>query len=154
MGYCMSQDDVSFRIKRENIPAALEAIKALISRCEIDEESGARMQTFSWVDNAFADAETLERALRWWRWESECNPGGDVVYVRFLGEKLGDDSLLFEAIAPFVEHRSYIEMVGEDNARWRWLFWRGELREEVPTILWEYESRTDVQDLMEDVNLE
>jgi hypothetical protein len=154
MGYCITQDDASFRIERKHVPAALEAIKALGLRCEIDEESGERMKTFAWVDNKFADAETLESALLCCRWQAEYDKDGNIVHIQFLGEKLGDDVRLFEVLAPFVTHRSYIEMEGEDNERWRWVFWREELREEVPSLVWPYESVTDVQDLLQEVNLE
>lgn len=40
----------------------------------------------------------------------------------FTGEKYGDDTLLFKAIAPFVLKHSFIVMVGEDGAKWSWDF--------------------------------
>jgi hypothetical protein len=155
MGYCVSQSDAHFLITRDNIPKALAAIKAMVDRCKEDEEGGGRLSSFRWVDTKFAEADTLDEALDEWRWgEVEYDKVGNLCYIRFQGEKLGDDVRLFEALAPFVEHRSYIEMLGEDDTRWRWVFWRGELREEYPRIIWEYENITDVQDLMEGVQLE
>src|SRR5690606_21320852 len=61
-------------------------------------------------------------ALDAWRWVPEREATGDIVGLRFRGERLGDDRVLFEAIAPFVEPGSFIEMVGEDGAIWRWTF--------------------------------
>ena len=40
----------------------------------------------------------------------------------FVGENYGDDKLLFDAIAPYVENDSYIQMHGEDGDLWRWIF--------------------------------
>jgi hypothetical protein len=45
--------------------------------------------------------------------------------LRFTGQKLGDDNILFAALAPYVEADSYITMVGESedgDEFWRWVF--------------------------------
>jgi hypothetical protein len=59
------------------------------------------------------------------------------VRIHFEGEKIGQEDLLFEAIAPWVRDGSYIEMSGEDDAMWRWFFHAGECHEVTPTIIWE-----------------
>ena len=48
----------------------------------------------------------------------------DMAYseIYFDGEKLGDDAILFEAIAPYVKKGSFIEMNGEDGCIWQWQF--------------------------------
>jgi len=39
-------------------------------------------------------------------------------------------------IAPYVKEHSYIEMVGEENTMWRWVFANGKLQESYPTTTW------------------
>lgn len=115
MGYCMTQADSSFHIKREKQDAALKAIKAL---AENPPKWG-----YSWVDEKYVRANDLQTALDDWRWETELDDEtGDIVGINFGGEKLGDDSVLWKAIAPFVEKDSFIQMAGEDGAVWRWVF--------------------------------
>lgn len=160
MGYYASQTRSYFLIKRENVAKALAAVKELAGveqergsgfTSEVD-ENGQRITVnrYSWVDDDYVTADTFEKALVSWRWEAFIAPNGDVEDLRFDGEKLGDDAQLMNALAPFVEHGCYIEMCGEDDARWRWVFWRGELREEYPKVIWEYESLTPAMELAEE----
>lgn len=160
MGYYVSQRNTNFRIKSENVPKALAAVQALSGHVqdlgsgftsEVD-ENGQRITVnrFSWVDDDYITADTLEKALVSWRWEAFIAPNGDVEDLRFDGEKLGDDAQLMNALAPFVEHGCFIEMCGEDDARWRWVFWHGDLREEYPKVIWEYESLTPAMELAEE----
>ena len=150
MGYCMNQRDSDVRIKAENVAAALAAILRMY---EPDESGG--YQTYSWIDrSSVQNSTTLREALRAWRWQAYERENGDIYDFVFDGEKLGNDMELFRAIAPFVEHGSYIEMVGEDDSRWRWVFWRGGLREEYPEIIWKYEQLTAAAELIEGVELE
>ncbi len=57
-----------------------------------------------------------------WLWNIELDEEGNVVGIQFEAEKIGDEDALFGAIAPFVKAGSYIDMHGEDGARWRWAF--------------------------------
>lgn len=109
MGYCIWQEDGKFTIKRESFDAALAAIKAI---------KGSP----SWTTSAFKKAKTLKEAFDDWRWNIEYTDTSDVTDIGFEGEKAGDDKLLFDAVAPFVEAGSFIEMSGEDGTRWRWMF--------------------------------
>jgi len=75
---------------------------------------------------SFLNAEDLEDALEAWRWPVSIDPqSGDVVGIEFTGEKLGDEELLFKAIAPYVTEGSYTLMVGEDGEIWKWVFGSG-----------------------------
>ena len=149
MGYGMSQIDSDIKIKAENVPAALAAILGMY---EPDESGG--YQTYSWVDRSSVQTSTtLKEALNAWRWQAYERSNGDIYDFVFDGEKLGSDTELFSVIARFVEHGGYIEMVGEDDSRWRWVFWRGELREEYPEIIWKYEQLTAAAELIEGVDL-
>jgi hypothetical protein len=118
MGYCMQQVESSFFILAASVADALAAIKALAGHETITDAGGRH---FSWVHD-FSDAKDLVEALDCWRWEADMDPTGSIVGLTFNGEKLGDDKVLFEAIAIFVRPGSYISMSGEDGALWRWYF--------------------------------
>ena len=142
MGYYMSNREADFKIKSENIPGALEAMRKLATQTNRGSggswsSKGKTSSSFAWVDTEkFANAKTLKDALHEWRWEVEFM-AEDIITIYFEGEKLGDDSILFDALAPFVEPGSYIEMSGEDNAIWRWSFDGKTCVEESPYIDWE-----------------
>ena len=120
MGYCMSQTGSNFFLAKENKSLALEAIKNLKGQETIKDGSGSH---FSWVDtNEFMNATSLQSAMHAWRWDLEEDDEGNVVDINFVGEKSGDDYVLFDVIARYVKDGSYIQMVGEDNCIWRWVF--------------------------------
>ena len=58
MGYSMYQCGASFRIKRENIPEAMKAIRDLAGV-----EEGEPTNTYSWVPKKFYEAEDIEGCL-------------------------------------------------------------------------------------------
>jgi hypothetical protein len=138
VGYYSQLTQQKFRIKKENKDKALKAIYALAKDApKMGGGSwGPRGTTrhFSWVvTNDFALAKTLEVALRAWRWDAEVDDAtGDIHSLEFTGEKLGDDSALWDAVAPFVEHGSYLQMAGEDGMEWRWVFNNGKMKEVHP----------------------
>lgn len=124
MGYYMSQMDTSFYIAKEDVPKALTAVQSLPKK------------KYCWVGD-FRNFSTFEEVMEEWRWGIEYDSEGNVVDIEFLGEKLGDDKVVFEAIAPFVKEDSYIQMGGEDNDMWRWSFTKGNVVESYPNIIWE-----------------
>lgn len=123
----MTQYDSDFKILAANKPAALDAIQRLAGRETITDSTGRH---FSWVStDDFLRADTLEEALKAWRWGTETDDDGNTIGISFQGQKLGDDALLFEAIAPYVEDGSYIDMQGEDGSIWRWIFENGKVED-------------------------
>jgi hypothetical protein len=74
-----------------------------------------------------------------WRWYLEEDSKGNVVGIQFNGEKLGDDNILFEALGPFVQKGSFIQMQGEDGTMWRWTFNGTDMREVTATVSWSYD---------------
>jgi hypothetical protein len=133
MGYCINQVGQRFFIHKKNFSPALSAIKALATRTnEMSGGSwgpvfGRTASWYSWVrTEEFLNAQTLDEALQVWRWEPQIDERGNIYLLNFVGEKLGQDDILFQAIAPYVRNNSYIEMMGEDGARWRWVFRNGE----------------------------
>ena len=129
MGYCMSQVGASFQIKAERKAAALKAAQAL-APVGAKEGGGGHyapgkppVHFFSWMNNVdLATVPTLEEMLSEWRYPSSIDAAGNIIAVHFRGEKIGDEIYLWRALAPYVEPGSFIEMLGEDGARWRWTF--------------------------------
>jgi len=122
MGYCMTIMGDDFIIKRDQHAGALAAIKALAGDETITDSSGKH---YRWTDTQeFLKATSLKDAMAAWRWHIEDSSilSGDIIGIDFWGEKMGDDIILFKAIAPYVVKNSYIQMNGEDGCIWRWVF--------------------------------
>jgi len=102
MGYYMSQMDTNFYIRKECFDDVIESMKKLHGKETCGEH-------FS-------------------RWEARLNNRGDINYIEFMGEKYGDEPILFNSIAsyvddgiPYYREDCYIEMNGV-RGRWRWIF--------------------------------
>jgi len=126
MGYCMEQEAAVFNIKPSNFAPALAAIKTLKGQETVNDASGAH---FRFVDaREFAKASSFPEMMRAWGWDLDLDLNEEtgeierILNIEFMAEKLGDEEKLFNAIAPFVEPDSYIEMLGEDGTAWRWIF--------------------------------
>ena len=143
MGYCIQQVTADFHIPSANVEAAHKAILNLMGCTEAGtggEWTGGKKvgSWFSWVSTQEArESKDLTNAMKAWRWAIDFSEAGDVNSIIFCGEKYGDDNLLFDAIAPFVTSGSFIEMQGEDGARWRWLFENNACREQDGKIVWD-----------------
>jgi hypothetical protein len=147
MGYHMTMRDSLFEIKKENAEKALNAIKALADPVLMQDTCGGggsykgekmREVWYSWVNTEeFLNAKTLTEAIKAWRWIAEEDEAGNIWSIWFNGEKLGDDEILFTALAPYMEEGNYIEMTGEDGALWRWEVEDGELVSKTADISWE-----------------
>jgi hypothetical protein len=133
MGYRMEQRETSFRIPAGKLPKAAVAIRKLHGGETITDSSGRH---FSWVDHNFHTLTDPKDVFRAWRWDIFLDNEGNVDGIEFCGEKLGDDLVMFEAIAPHVEPESYIVMHGEDGYIWRWYFNNGKVDEQDGHITW------------------
>jgi hypothetical protein len=128
MGYYMDMTDCKFHIPASKFGAALQAIKDIMF--ENDDMHGGAFaggqmveRWYSWVNtDAVMMSDTLEQALAAWRWRGYTDANGDIDYLRFEGEKSGQDNALFRVLAPYVTEGSYVAMRGEDGALWRWYF--------------------------------
>lgn len=136
MGYHIMQGPVQFRIAAGRTAAALSAVLALFSPDDITLASGGVTACGGSADTderwfAFVRADLIERAvahrdlayaLDAFRFVPTRTTAGDIVSLRFRGERAGDERFLFEALAPYVDPGSFVEMTGEDGAQWRWTF--------------------------------
>lgn len=143
MGYYMEQTRSKFFISKENQEPALHALKLLGNKTELmsggSYQGGRKVENwFSWVDmEDFLSSASLSEAMSTWSWEAELNDDGDIFDIQFDGEKIGQEELMFEAIAPYVEDGSYIQMLGEDGSQWRWIFKDGKVKEVFAKISFE-----------------
>lgn len=69
-------------------------------------------------------------------YDFQLDSDGNITDVEFIGEKLGNDFTVFQAIAPYVQDGSYIWMVGEDGSQWRWIFQSGICKEVKAKVEW------------------
>jgi hypothetical protein len=151
MSYCMQYRADDFVMKKENMPAALQALKGALKDKIKDDDSAH----WDWVSNGeILEAMTLQEAMTALRWPlhildykttpKECVKGykkrgfkdGDVISICFDGEKLGSEDSFFEAIAPYVEEGSYIEVSG-DYVLWRWVFTNKKVAQIDAYLVWE-----------------
>lgn len=124
MGYCISLNYSEFSIKKENINEALKAVKRMPTK------------EYSWVSKSWKTLSSLEEVMYEWRYGITHDDEGNIDGIHFSGEKIGDEIELFNALGPFVEEGSYLEMSGEDGSIWRWSFDGKRCKEISPQITW------------------
>jgi hypothetical protein len=139
MGYYMDLLEAGFFVAKDNLLPMMEAIRGLHGQETIQDGSGRH---FSWVEHNFHTITDPILMLRAWRWDAEQDKEGNIDYLHFRGEKLGDDGILFRAIAPFVRADSYIQMRGGDGDQWRWFFDGKRMTELKAKISWEKNDDT------------
>ena len=142
MGYCMDMTGCDFLLKAENKDEALKYAKnKLIS--EVEEKGGGgsfgggkkKKVWYAWVDTQdLEDAKSVEDLIIAFGWHYELAENGDIDRLYFSMDKIGQEILLFQALAPFAEEGSYIQMSGEDGTIWRWVFRNKECKEVTATI--------------------
>lgn len=153
MGYYVEYDISGLVIPKERVDACLDAINGMFTDDNllknahggcwgggVNDKSPVRgRKWYSWVTNPPAGEffKDLKSAFGAWRFCGSFSEEGDFNLEYFEGEKLGDESFLFDAIAPFVAEGSTIEARGEDGAIWRHVFAGGKVREQQAKISWE-----------------
>lgn len=143
MGYCVDMTINNLFIPLEKVNDALKAINALhnLQTMKDNQCGGGTFQggkqtnwSYSWVDNPPTGGfKSLEEALDAWRYTAS-NQDGNCVVEYFNGEKLGDDTTIWEALAPFVNPKAEIACRGEDGALWKWVFNNGKFKELSGTV--------------------
>lgn len=145
MGYCIEMTDSRWKIRKENFEAACAALEPMLgdkASMGGGSWSGGRQTGwhYSWIDmDKFAKlvaARDLKGVMEEWRYYCEIDENGDLAMEYFAGEKIGDEDKLWARLAPFVEKDSFIEIRGEDNEMWRWVFDGKTVKEIRPSIVW------------------
>ena len=133
MGYCVSMEISGVIIPHEKVAECLAVINDL--------NTSANKNQFSWVSYPEDKFKTLRKAIEGWRYVGDFNEDGHFVIEYFEGEKCGDDEILYEAIAPFIdngtEHPGLITCRGEDGEQWRYAFENGKVENQQAKIIWE-----------------
>lgn len=122
MSYTINQSDSAFFILEENMTSALSALKKL---CEERNWCGGLKKV-----------RHLENALDQFGWSLEFDDDGNVSSIEFLRDYEDCEQELFSTLAPFIRAESFIEMIGEDNKIWRWVFDGTTCQCRKPTIVW------------------
>lgn len=156
MTYCMQQRGQRFTLKPNLKDDALAAIKSSAKKRAHRTDAMHEHRSF---DEAMSKLESLEDALVAWGWQLMDN-GDGTFWLECLGDALRDDRQLFDAIAPFVEAGSFIEMSGEDGTLWRWHFDGEQCQEQLGHVVFGESARVlitvrgGVADYVTDGNVE
>lgn len=127
MGYCIEMSCSTIRIKKDNCGKLLKKLKDFC----------IKQGSLRWVDiRAIMNSNSIEEAFEELRYEIYENDNGDYEIDYLSGEKLGDEEIIFESISEFIED-GYIEYLGEDGDKWRFVFSNGEMETKCPKIIWE-----------------
>ena len=143
MGYYIRTNTSNFRIRKDNLSKFWEIVTHLMSDEQLAKNGNVifpdqpmKKMYYSWIDTHMArkaiQNQDIFRFFFEWRYElmnDEENEDFICSHIMIEGgeSKIGDEELLFEAIAPIVENGSYIEVIGEDGERFRWSWNNGKL---------------------------
>ena len=133
MGYCVDMDTL-VGIPANKIQGAIDALR--------DMHKEENQPDWSWVDGDSVlrclEAGDLVGAMSLWRYECVIDPDtGSLRVIWFEGEKLGHDSELWTALAPFIPYGCEIKCRGEDDSMWRWYFTGEEMIEQEAKVFYE-----------------
>ncbi|MGL6184752.1 MAG: hypothetical protein ACRC1T_05170 [Clostridium chrysemydis] len=129
MGYCIDVERGTFSFDVDKADKILGLIKQGIREKKITEER--------WIDfNIILKSETIEEAFEELRFELFKDEDKYKIDY-FSGEKFGGyEEQFFKTIAPLIDD-GYLEYIGEDGEKWRYIFKNGECKEVYPKIVWE-----------------
>ena len=123
MGYYIDLTDSDFRVKKENFRKAIIGFKATFMLDLIKINREYKKEHFDWIDtDRVLGSHNIDELLKYIRYEPIYNLEGNICKLKFIGEKDGDEYLLFNALAPYVEDNSYLSFEGCDGRKWRYIF--------------------------------
>ena len=124
MGYYVNLIGAEFVIP-ENAEV-LQALKDLNHKPGVEKHGGSYaggQQTrswFSWMpenyDETVTSAQEVFELLGF-----ECTPREDAFELMGYDSKIGQEHLFIQEVAPYVAEGSYLEWLGEDGARWKYV---------------------------------
>ena len=126
MGYCVTIDIQNLIIPKENIQNCLNAINNLYKpeMIKLFAWGGSpKEKCYSFTYNPENGKwDDIKEAFDSWRYETEFDENENLVIIMFEGEKWGDDEVLYNTIAPFVQNGAIITIYGEDHEQWSYQF--------------------------------
>jgi hypothetical protein len=128
MGYYVHITDSNAGIGLDEMPAALDALRALDARDDLKSGgSSAGDKWFSWMnDFDLANAPSVASVLERLGFDVDHDSYGGLSIIGYDNKK-GDEGIFIQTLAPFIESGSYIEWQGEDSQAYRWGFHGGEM---------------------------
>ena len=142
MGYYISTPNTHFAIRTADLPRFFDLVSNLMSDKNVEENGhggsyangGKTKSWYSWVDTervrkVVADGDIV-RVFEEWGYELDFinEENGVTIYrldIRNGDAKIGDEETFFAAIAPVVEDGSFLDVRGEEDAQWRWMWENG-----------------------------
>ena len=81
------------------------------------------MKTIAFVNReSVINSPDIYTALSEWRWHPIIDDENNIIDLEFIGEKLGDEEILFNKISSSVENESFIIAASDEGKVWRWKF--------------------------------
>ena len=145
MGYYVDISEYDIRIKKENFENAYKAMCELNKRDDLKNGGGGANEYnvgwndprpegldyhpakwFSWMDaNYPATCKTMEDILHSLGFEMlKYDDNGDLIGF-YYSSKIGAEDYFFNAIAEYIEPKSFVNWRGEDGESWQWYFDNG-----------------------------
>jgi len=128
VGYHVNATEISVRIRIDDEDAAFKAMVRFNEQCPPEMkrggtvgEDGREEKWFSWMRADFSEYDGLGMILGEMGFSYDLDDGW-IVLRQWHGDKQGQEDLLMESIAAWVEPGSFVEWVGEDCYRYRWDF--------------------------------
>lgn len=143
MGYYIQTHFSSFYIRKQNLDGFFNLAKSVFEQSALDRIA---YRSYSWVDHHAAlqaiEEKNLEKLFECFRYRAihmTIDDKNDLfactqLYTLQHEQKMGDERVLFAAIAPVVENESYIAFSGEDGYFWRFVWRDGRLYEEESSL--------------------
>lgn len=129
MGYCISVDSENFSFNKNKSNEILKSVKEAVQSKHITECRWTNANSLLYSDNITE----LFDEMRFEVFEKDQDRYG----IDFFGEKYdGCEEQFFKAIAPHIND-GYLEYIGEDGDKWRYIFKNGECKEVYPKVVWE-----------------
>lgn len=132
MGYGVSVTEMSVSIPEKHEKAAFEALLRFNEECPSHMKRGGgfvdgeERRWFSWMRPDFSEYEDLGMILNDMGFSYSIHDG-KIFVAGWHGDKQGQEDLLMESIAEWVDSGSFVDWIGEDCYRYRWEFEDGRL---------------------------
>lgn len=128
MGYCVRQVDSKFKVKIEDFPAVMDSLREHLNK--------AKMSGYDKTE--IINMTSIHEMLEEIGWSVKYDMSMNIVHLEFENEKFWEaDEAVVAAFAPFAEAGSFIEMLGEDGAKWRYVFDGKDVKEVQARLVWE-----------------
>lgn len=129
MGYCISVDSSNFSFNKDKSNDILRSVKEAVENKQITK--------CRWTNsNSLLHSNDIIELFDEMRFEV-VNKDENIYGIEFFGEKYdGCEEQFFKVIAPHVND-GYLEYLGEDGEKWRYIFKSEECSEVYPRLIWE-----------------